>query len=229
MSRILNLYPTAWQERYRDEMMELLAEHPPTWRDRFDLALGALDARLHPQVQRRPDPIEDDGLPLRTIAVTVGALLGGGLWIVGGLALKSASFGADGYREAAGPTAIFAVAAFVSALAAIALAGSSRTRRRSAVAMLVIAPLILLPWPIMFIGFFGTAFATAAYGVALVREESGPVGTVLAVTALVLTAINTEDERALLTIPLGLAWLAVGAIALLRRWPAPIRARGDPR
>jgi hypothetical protein len=224
MSRILNLYPAAWRERYRDEMIELLAEHPPTWSDRFDLALGALDARLNPQVQRRPESIERDGPPVRTIAVTAGALLGGALWIVGGLALKSSSFGADGYRESAAATVIFAVAALVSALAAVALAGSSRTRRRSAAAMLVMAPLILLPWPIILIGIFGTAFATCAYGVALVREDGEPVGIVLAITALVLTSLNTEDERALLTIPLGLAWLAIGAIALLRRWPAPIRA-----
>jgi hypothetical protein len=219
MSRILNLYPAAWQERYSEEMLELLAEHPPTWRDRFDLALGALDARLNPQVRRRPDATERDGPAVRTIAITVGALLGGALWIVGGVTLKSASFGADGYRESAGATVIFAAAAFVSALAAIALAGSSRTRRRSAVAMLVMAPLILLPWPIILIWVFGTAFATCAYGVALVREEREPVGAVLAVTS-----INGEDERALLSIPLGLAWLAIGAIALLRRWPAPIRA-----
>jgi hypothetical protein len=225
MSRILNLYPTAWQERYREELLDLLAEHPPTWRDRFDLAVGALDARLNPQVHGRPASSEQDLPGPRTIAVSVGALIGGALWVAGGLALNAAPFGAaDGYRESAAATLILAMAALVSALAAIGLAGSSRTFRGIGRAMLVMALLIPLPWPLLLIGVMGTAVATCAYGVALVREQGRMVGFVLAVTALALTSINAQDERALLSIPLGLAWVAIGAIALIRRWPAPIRA-----
>ena len=225
MSRLLNLYPSAWQERYRAELLELLAEHPPTWRDRLDLVLGALDARLNPQVRGRPADAERDLPGPRTIAGSVGALVGGALWIAGGLALNAAPFTpSDGYRESEGAVLIFAIAALISALAAIALAGSSRTRRRSGVAMLVMAPLILLPWPIVVFGLLGTAVVACAYGIALVREENRLVGFVLALSALAFTSLNTEDERALLSIPLGLAWLAIGAIALLRRWPAQIRA-----
>ena len=225
MSRLLNLYPAAWQERYRDEMMDLLAEHPPTWRDRFDLVLGALDARLNPQVHGRPAASERDVPGPRTIAVSIGALIGGALWIAGGLAMNAAPFGAaDGYRESTAATLILAMAAFVSALAAIGLAGRSGTFMGIGRAMLVMALLIPLPWPLVLFGVFGTAFATCAYGIALVREGGQPAGIVLAVTALALTSINTQDERALLSIPLGLAWVAIGAIALIRRWPAPIRA-----
>jgi hypothetical protein len=151
MSRLLNLYPSAWQERYREELLDLLAEHPPTWRDRFDLVLGALDARLNPQVHGRPAASERDLPGPRTVVVSVGALIGGALWIAGGLAMNAAPFGAaDGYRESAAATLILAMAALVSALAAIGLAA--------------------------------------------------------------LTSIK------------GLAWVAIGAIALIRRWPTPIRA-----
>jgi hypothetical protein len=225
MSRLLNLYPTAWQERYREEMLELLAEHPPTFGDQLDLVLGALDARLNPQVHDRPATTERDLPGPRPVAVSTGVLIGGALWVAGGLALNTAPFSsADGYRESAAATMIFAIAALVSALAAFALAGSSPGLRKSGAAMLVMAPLIILPWPIMLIGVFGTAVATCAYGIALVREDGRVIGIVLAIAALAFTSINAEDERALLSIPLGLAWLAIGAIALVRRWPAPIRA-----
>lgn len=225
MSRLLSLYPRAWRERYRAELLELLAEHPPTWRDQLDLAWGALDARLNPQVQGRPATTERDAQAPRTVAGGFGALVGGALWIAGGVALNSAPFNAaSGYRESSAPTVIIAIAAFVSALAAIALAGGSPARRKSGNAMLVLSLLILLPWPIVVIGIFGTAFATCAYGIAVAREQGHVLGVVLAVTALVITSLNTEDERALLSIPLGLAWLAIGGIAVVRRWPAPIRA-----
>jgi hypothetical protein len=49
------------------------------------------------------------------------------------------------------------------------------------------------------------------------------VGGLLAIAALVLSSMNTEDERALLTIPIGLAWIAVGALAI-GRVPAAARA-----
>jgi hypothetical protein len=225
MSRLLNLYPAAWQERYRAEMMDLLAEHPPTWRDRLDLVLGALDARLNPQVRDRSASTGLDLPGPRSLAISAGALVGGALWIAGGLVLNTAPFSsADGYRQSEGAAVIFSLAALVGALAAIALAGSSRPLRRRGVAMLAMAPLIVLPWPLVAVGLFGTAFATCAYGVALVREEGRLVGVVLAVSGLALASMNTQDERALLSIPLGLAWLATGGIALLRRWPTPIRA-----
>jgi hypothetical protein len=225
MSRLLSLYPTAWQERYRAEMLELLAEHPPTWRDRLDLARGALDARLSPQVHGGPASTGRNVAALRTVAGGLGALAGGALWIAGGIILHDAPFSAvDGYRESSEGAVIIALAAVVSAMAAMGLAGNSIARRKSAAAMIVLSLLILLPWPIAAIGIFGTAFATATYGIAMAREHRRPLGVVLAITALVITSLNTEDERALLTIPLGLAWLAIGAIAVLRPWPAPIRA-----
>jgi len=50
MAGLLLLYPAAWRARYGEEFAELLAAHPPTFRDRLDIVAGAADARLRPQV-----------------------------------------------------------------------------------------------------------------------------------------------------------------------------------
>jgi len=50
MSRLLGLYPRAWRARYGDEFAELLAARPPSIRDRLDIVVGAIDARINPQV-----------------------------------------------------------------------------------------------------------------------------------------------------------------------------------
>jgi hypothetical protein len=47
---ILRCYPRAWRERYGDELADLLAREARSPRLALDLALGALDAHLHPQV-----------------------------------------------------------------------------------------------------------------------------------------------------------------------------------
>src|SRR5690242_12578342 len=47
---ILRCYPRAWRERYGDELAELIARESRSPRLAFDLARGALDAHLHPQV-----------------------------------------------------------------------------------------------------------------------------------------------------------------------------------
>jgi hypothetical protein len=47
---ILRCYPRAWRERYGDELAELIARESRSPRLAFDLARGAIDAHLHPQV-----------------------------------------------------------------------------------------------------------------------------------------------------------------------------------
>jgi hypothetical protein len=71
--RLLALYPHRWRARYEPEMLALLADRPPTWRDRIDLVRGALDAHLHPERVSR--------LPGRA------ALLAGAAWTVVALAV----------------------------------------------------------------------------------------------------------------------------------------------
>jgi ATP-dependent Clp protease ATP-binding subunit ClpC len=52
---ILRLYPSAWRQRYREEMQALLDLHTVTAATALDLLFGALDAWLHPvhQTQER--------------------------------------------------------------------------------------------------------------------------------------------------------------------------------
>jgi hypothetical protein len=47
---VLRLYPAAWRVRYSDEMLEVIAQFPVTPWTVADFLLGALDARLHPDL-----------------------------------------------------------------------------------------------------------------------------------------------------------------------------------
>ena len=47
---LLRLYPRSWCERYADEFSALLAEYPVTLLTLLDIMLGALDARIFPQI-----------------------------------------------------------------------------------------------------------------------------------------------------------------------------------
>lgn len=51
---LVRFYPGAWRARYGFEFAELLSARPPTLRDRLDIVLGAVDARIHPQVLDAP-------------------------------------------------------------------------------------------------------------------------------------------------------------------------------
>ena len=50
MSALVRLYPKAWRARYGREFEALLVERPPSGRDILDIVVGAVDARLAPQV-----------------------------------------------------------------------------------------------------------------------------------------------------------------------------------
>lgn len=55
MSRLLALYPKAWRARYGEEFSDLLELRPPSLRDRLDIVVGAIDARVNPQVPGADD------------------------------------------------------------------------------------------------------------------------------------------------------------------------------
>ena len=59
MSSLVYLYPRAWRERYGDEFLELLEGRPATPRLAADVILGAIDARLRPQVSPARDAAID--------------------------------------------------------------------------------------------------------------------------------------------------------------------------
>jgi len=226
MSRLLRLYPRAWRDRYGDEFVELIREKPPTSLDTFDVMRGALDAWLHPQIVGQTPSRAPGGARLARLA-RAGAIAGGGLWIAGGLAMNSLPIDPDlGYKNSGMAVLVIVAAMVVTALAALATAGLPAVSRYAGIAALAIllgAVLTAMPWPVLIIGFFGYILATAAFGAILALWAGHAVGGLLAIAALVLSSMNTEDERALLTIPIGLAWIAVGALAF-RRAPAATRA-----
>lgn len=48
--RLVRLYPGVWRERYEEEFVAMLEQSPASVKDILDVTLGALDARLRPQV-----------------------------------------------------------------------------------------------------------------------------------------------------------------------------------
>ena len=50
MSRLLRLYPAAWRERYEAEFIDTLQERPVGLTGSVDIAHGAVDAHLHPEL-----------------------------------------------------------------------------------------------------------------------------------------------------------------------------------
>ena len=47
---MVRLYPRVWRDRYEEEFVAMLEQGPVSIRDLFDIALGAVDAWLRPQV-----------------------------------------------------------------------------------------------------------------------------------------------------------------------------------
>jgi hypothetical protein len=87
MMHLIQLYPRDWRERYEAEFLELLAERPPDLRDRVDVVRAAVDAHLHPQVQREPgspaSAPEPGGRSMSGRTLGLITLAGGALWLVG--------------------------------------------------------------------------------------------------------------------------------------------------
>jgi hypothetical protein len=228
MSRLVRLYPCAWREKYGVEFAGLLAERPPTLLERFDIARGAVDAWLHPQVLGTASGRPDGEPTVDARVARAGAILGGTIWILGGLPVNFTPTDPEiGYKNSTLGVGLLVAGVLVTALAALvmsrALPGSSHLGQLAPAVMLLGAVLMLMPWPVLLIGFFGYALATIAFGAILAFSAGYGMGGLLALGAIFLPSLNVEDERSLLAIPFGLAWIAVGAFAF-RRASAPAPA-----
>jgi len=231
MSRLVHLYPRAWRDRYLAELEDLLADRPPTVRDRLDIVRGAFDAWIHPQLAARA-PRPDGSIGVGRRVASIAAMVGGGLWIAGGLTMNAAPMLRGlGYKDSTTGLIVLASGAVITALAAVGLAIATTRRSRptmtAAMAMLIGAALIFAPWPLLAIGLFGYAFATIPFGLLLARAGNQAFAGLLPIATIILLFMNTEDERALLTIPFGLAWIAVGALAV-RRGPVAVIPAANP-
>ena len=80
MTWLIRLYPPAWRRRYGQELAELLAAQPASFRTAVDLVAGAVDAWLNPQL---------------STAVTAANANGAGAMVPKMLKLRSAGDGAN--------------------------------------------------------------------------------------------------------------------------------------
>lgn len=221
MSRLVRLYPPAWRERYLAEFADLLDARPPGLRDRIDIVRGAADAWLRPQVAGRAPRSDPGGRSVASIVAALAGVAGGLLFAASALSMSATPVRADlGYKVVDVGIWLLSFGMILTGIAGIALAprAGSRTTAAtvSAIAMVVGGIMVALPWPILFLGFFGYAIAAIAFGLVIGRIGSLPLGGAVSIAAFLLPMTNTEDARALVMIPLGLAWCALHAVAALR-------------
>jgi hypothetical protein len=213
MSGLLKLYPPAWRARYGDEMAALVEERPPTARERFDLARGALDAWLHP--------------PTPSVVPIVAALVGGGLWTIVASAVLVQPVPLDwpGYLMEALPLATVAAGClFVAALGCALRAGEARSRAAAfGIGLLLVG---YVAWIAMLAGtvlgavggsLLGASqsiamLGTLAIGLLLVRARDQPIGWLLLVSPIALLVPST-----VMWLGFGMAWTAVGVAMWLDR------------
>jgi hypothetical protein len=158
------------------------------------------------------------------------AVLAGVVWMAAGLALNSMSIDALlGYKDSSSPILVAAAGGLLGGLAAfivsLDLPGRHRLASVGATAMVGGSILMLLPWPMMALGFFAVVLGGALFG-ATSRVRTGVFGILLAIANIVALGFNTEDQRALLLIPLGLMWMLLGIALAVRR--APIAEDAPP-
>jgi hypothetical protein len=187
--RLVAAYPASWRARYEPEMLAILDERPPGWRDAVDLLRGALDAHLHPATRSR--------------VPAVAALTAGAAWTVVAAAALAEPVPADwpGYVGWMLPIALVgAVAGLVATLGlALRLGDDPGRSGRIAIALVVVGhgiwaatlAVAILGGPYGAVtGAAGSAAAVGIAAVGLVLVRAGPahagVALVVAAGALVL-------------------------------------------
>jgi hypothetical protein len=130
MPFLLRLYPSRWRARYGDEFLELLEARPPSLRDRVDIVVGAVDARVNPQVEGASDrEVRAPGdRSIRRLAVATGALLT--VWgSVGAMYMRPWNSGDWPYDQTLTTIGwIVGMAGAISAMWALALIATTYTR-----------------------------------------------------------------------------------------------------
>jgi hypothetical protein len=216
VSRLVRLYPAAWRERYEAEFVAMLDERPPTALDRLDIIRGAIDARLHPQQTGVGSEHVSRPASLRLAGAV--AASGGLCWTIASVGFYTAPYVSElGYKNTGSITLVAAIAAGLTGLAAVLLVRRMTHRpvavRRSAAVILIGALGLALPWPMVLAGFFSVVIGTLVYGF-IGASRLGATYLLVSLGALVALGFNTEDNRALLLIPLGAAWVLAGAVTI---------------
>jgi hypothetical protein len=193
---LLRLYPRAWRVRYEVEVAAMLELIDVTWRERLDLARGAMDAQLH--ASRVP---------------AAAAFVAGGLWTIIGAAVVGQPVSPDwpGHLLETLPLAIGAVAAGAVAAIGCWARRSDRLGRRG-VLVVSVAVLAHVLWAAALVG----ALVGVDYGASTAfAQDIGALGVLL----LGLVVLRSGDER------IG-ALLVIAPTVLLFGWPVAWLAYG---
>jgi hypothetical protein len=169
MSALLRLYPRAWRARYGAELEDLVAHRPLGLGGAIDLARGALDAHLHPELV---DPVAAENLagvtavsPERYEDLRVARRLGRGAWFGSALWVAGLVIAASGpivydtrgsYRDGAAGMPFILVAGVLLAAGLLGqlvrLPRGSRMARAGAIAAVIAWPIwSLAPWNMVFL------------------------------------------------------------------------------
>jgi amino acid transporter len=234
MSRLVALYPRPWRARYEEELRWLLAERPMSLRTRADLVLGAIDARLFPQLEG--DPMTSDSNRAEQLRRRLGLLTIAGVvpWLAAFVVASMGPIVFDGrgpYRDGSLGLPLIVIA--IVLLAAGIVAHLLRIRRGGAAsriaAVAAIGALVvwaLMPWA-MHIGFAGV-IALALFAWLEWRAGRWPTWAAMAMTALAIglsvlgvlalsTTVDRLNPSAASLAAIGLAsalWLITGATLL---------------
>jgi hypothetical protein len=228
VSALTRLYPQPWRDRYEAEFLDLLESRPPGLRDRVDILLGAVDARVNPEV---PGTALDDGSVRRgRQRAGLAAIVGGLLWVaVAIVVLLTPVDPADGYKDGTAGLVIGLVASLLTAVGAFLatdlIDGVGQRGRAIAIAIFVASLLFVAPWPILAAGVLGSWLLSSAYGFVL-GAAGHRIGLALAISGLLATGANLNTSGIALVVPLGLAWMGFGVALLAGR--RAVARRSDP-
>lgn len=237
MTRLLGPYPAAWRSRYEAELLDLLEARPPSMLERIDIARGALDAHLHPQVVPPGGPVPGpDGGARMASRLGIGALLEAALWMAAFAITMLGPVVYDGYgayRDGSGalPVLLAAVCFLAGGLAG-QLVNFPRDARLARVgagaALLSLIVWALQPWQLLFgaaligglaVMALGAYHSLAWYG----RTSATVIVPCLIVAAMIGLAYSLEVDRmtgSVLFVLAGAAvlpaWLSVGTTLLHR-------------
>lgn len=164
------------------------------------------------------------------------ALIVGGLaWIASGVLLAGKTYGDTGgfrllrpaeplsstHRSADDLGLYLAAAVVLTLIGLVLLHGRAIWNAggwgKVSVVLLALAVLLAAPWPLLVIGFLGFVFGMIALGITALRTGVLPrsVAGMLIAAAILLVFVNFEDDRVLLLVAPGAAWIWLGARSLV--------------
>ena len=232
MTTLVRLYPRRWRDRYETEFLGLLEMRPPSARDRVDILLGALDARLHEEVPGSTTGPATVRRPARTLASL--AAVAGASWLawMTTLLLLFKGWGA-GQPDFGVLIVTPVVAGLAMAVVHGALAKAAGDRTANTTAMVASVSCVafgvgaVVGGPSLVVALIGSAvIAKDGIGGALPSWlRLGWIASVVAVIVAMLAFIGTDGTDVPLlagAVPYGVVWLLIAVMLETRGIPEAI-------